>query len=836
MNLGTMLSNLVIGPLRLLFEVIFAITNRVLNEGASIIVLSIAVNILTLPLFLRADAIRKNRFASLHALKSALPLFLQFSLFLASHQFLSGLGCLNGSSFGPISDLSRPDQLLSLGGTRINILPILMAGSNLLAVVLYTKGEPWKSHVLPILTAVLFLVLLYNAPSGLTLFWMLSSLFSLGKSAVQNLVSGRKGSSSSRFRIPGILQGKPRPRLFFLFALLLALITGMLIPSSVIAASPLEFIERVQDLDPVWYVINASLYAVGTFILWFGVCYFLGTKPMKRGMELGAAALFGIFLVDFLFFRSGLGTMSNTLQYDVAPEFSILQKVLNLAVLIPVSAGMIWLLRKEENLVRILSLVMVFALCGLSCWNVWVIQSETNQARQVLDRNYEGAPEIPLSRDGKNVVVIMLDRAISSYLPCILQEKPELEEKFSGFIYYPNTVSFGMHTILGAPPLFGGYEYTPSAMNARDSEPLRDKHNEALLLLPTLFSGEGARVTVFDVPYPGNYTELGDYTLFDDLPNTNARIIHGLPATAGGLGSAEELRMRNFFCYSLTMSMPTVLFGTLYNMGGYNQARQTLLRPEEEADAPLVYDVQVTPSFLAEYEVLKNLGEMTRIQDGDEDTLLVMVNCMTHLPTLLREPEYVPSARIDNAAYDQAHENRFLAGPFAIQGFSDYQMAHYDVNMAALMLVGDWLENLKAEGVYDNTRIILAADHGFWLHQIKEGTLPDTGEDIMGYNPLLMVKDFNMDGPVQTNTAFMTNADVPMLALDRIIENPVNPFTGKPITGTAKTEPLQISISHEFQVGRDKGNTFPASQWYMLQPGGETLFDPSRWTLLTETE
>ena len=140
MSLGIMLSNLIIGPLKLLFEVIFSLSNRRFSEGLSIIVLSQTVNILVFPLYRRADALQKeerkteermapmvrhirsafqgdeqmmilqtyyrqNHYSPLHALKGAIPLLLQIPFFIAAYQFLNHLGCLRETSFGPISDL-----------------------------------------------------------------------------------------------------------------------------------------------------------------------------------------------------------------------------------------------------------------------------------------------------------------------------------------------------------------------------------------------------------------------------------------------------------------------------------------------------------------------------------------------------------------------------------------------------------------------------------------------------------------------------------------------------------------------------------------------------------
>lgn len=66
----------------------------------------------------------------------------------------------------------------------------------------------------------------------------------------------------------------------------------------------------------------------------------------------------------------------------------------------------------------------------------------------------------------------MLDRAISSFVPLIFNELPETAAEFNGFIWYPNTATYNGHTMMGSPPLYGGYEYTPEKINARDDEPL----------------------------------------------------------------------------------------------------------------------------------------------------------------------------------------------------------------------------------------------------------------------------------------------------------------------------------------------------------------------------
>ena len=148
------------------------------------------------------------------------------------------------------------------------------------------------------------------------------------------------------------------------------------------------------------------------------------------------------------------------------------------------------------------------------------IYGNTLPPSDTIPDNIEG-PHFELSRNGNNVVVIMLDRAMGPYIPFIFKEKPELYEKFAGFTYYKNTMSFSGKTNLAVPALLGGYEYTPVEMNKRDQEPLVDKHNEALLMMPVLFDKAGYEVTVCDPTY-ANYCWYPDLSLFDKYPGIDA--------------------------------------------------------------------------------------------------------------------------------------------------------------------------------------------------------------------------------------------------------------------------------------------------------------------------
>ena len=871
MTVGIILSNLILGPLKLLMEVIFSLVNRVLDVSGSIIVLSLTVNILVLPLYRRADAIqmetrekeamilpgirhiksvfkgdeqfmilqtyyRQNHYNPLYVLKGILPLLLQLPFFIAAYQFLSRLGCLQGHSLGPIQDLSLPDRIINVGGITLNLLPILMTIINLISGMFYAEYMTAKAKIQLMIMALFFLVLLYHSPAGLVFYWTMNNLFSLVKNLLQKLFPNGIRTIGRKRKL---LQGVPRPGLFFLLALLPTILTGFLIPSAVLAASPQEFISYPSDPNPLWYAVNAMLLATGTFVVWGGVYYALGSKYEKRGLEICAWVFFGVSLLNYFFFHNNLGNISSILIYDITPEFTTKQKLINLGVLFLTGAILGLMFIKKENLVKVMAFTIAMAMLGMSAQNLWKVYEESETVYRAQERYYRGNAEIPLSRKGRNVVIFMLDRAVSSYLPCIFYEKPELKDMYSGFVYYPNTLSFGAHTNIAIPALFGGYEYTPKRINERNRELLQDKHNEALLLMPTIFCRQGCQVTVFDAPYPGNYTNAGDYSLYDSLPGVNARKLFGAAETSGLWERFENVRLRNIFCYSLSMIVPTVLYGTVYNMGYYNRAAgsATLFSVNRELPSADYSNMERDLTFLMEYEVLRSLGNLTKVHDYSRDTLLMLDNGATHEQTILQEPEYYPVRNPNNDAYDEIHADRFLAGSCAIRMDTDFQMAHYHVNMAALMLIGDWLTQLKELGVYDNTRIIIVSDHGgYKLFQIEEGRLSESGEDIATYNPLLLVKDFGARGAICTDTSFMTNADVPILAMEDLINNPVNPFTGNQVNNEAKQAIQYVSISHSNNINSNNGTTYDIGRWYAVMPGGETLFDSSRWVLQEEEQ
>ena len=99
------------------------------------------------------------------------------------------------------------------------------------------------------------------------------------------------------------------------------------------------------------------------------------------------------------------------------------------------------------------------------------------------------------------------------------------------------------------------------------------------------------------------------------------------------------------------------------------------------------------------------------------------------------------------------------------------------------------------------------------------------------YYPILMVKDFDSEG-FSSSDVFMTNADVSLIALEGIIEDPVNPFTGNKLTDSAKyLDEQYIVVSEDWDVSKNNGNTYNPCQWYKVS---DDIWNKDNWEFIEE--
>lgn len=426
-----------------------------------------------------------------------------------------------------------------------------------------------------------------------------------------------------------------------------------------------------------------------------------------------------------------------------------------------------------------------------------------------------------------------MDRSLGFFLPYIMAERTELQQKFDGFTFYLNTLSFGPRTITALPALYGGYEYTSDKINERSDTLLRIKHNEALRLMPVIFQKNGFDVTVID-PSFANYRNPPDLSIYDDYPEIKTYTAEGLYSMPELVASDINIRNRNFFCYSLYKTAPLIFQPMLYTQGLYNDpdaitGRNAIETGFQKVNGLLTAD-GINAKFFDAYSVLVNLPSITQINDSNKNTYLSIDNNTAHEPTLLQMPDYRLEARVNNEEYEVTPVIRRSLDGRTINISTTDQLTHYHVNMAAFLILGEWMDFLRENEIYDNTRIIIAADHGQNMGFAETMFGENWYEDVTAFNPVLLWKDFGSTG-FSVDEQFMTNAEVPSLAMCGLIENPINPSTGNPVdNGERNSAYHDTQYNNEFRVEDNNGNTFYPGNWYRVH--GDNIFNLSNWEYL----
>ena len=416
---------------------------------------------------------------------------------------------------------------------------------------------------------------------------------------------------------------------------------------------------------------------------------------------------------------------------------------------------------------------------------------------------------IKLSKTNKNVIIVFLDRFLGAFLPKILEEKPELKEVYSGFVFYPNSVSYAINTVLGYPACIGGYEYTPLKLD-KDKRLFSEKWLEAALMLPTLFKDNGYLSTVVD---PLEENELiKNYT--DIYSSKGINIIkmmgkHNSKMQSSKLNDSkiqEQIKKRLYY-YSFLSISPNILKTFIYNEGFYLLKRRLKeLRNHKNSSEKRVMN---------SYSALMYMKYITKI-DSEQRTFTIIHNNLPHSFFLFKYPSYEYSIEPTNVGEDIFKDSR---------SFRSYHTA-----MATTLLVGEYLDYLKKSGIYDNTRIIIMADHGNPFVY-----LPDfskfNNDNVLQCNPLLMVKDFNQHNSLKTDYTFMTNADVPSIAVKDLIFNAKNPFTGKVISTGEKQKGATIYLDlylrnySQFTTNKAILEEFP-----IIKHVKDNIFNEKNWT------
>lgn len=893
MSFINILYTVILYPITQIIEISFKIFQKLFdNPGISVIGVSIVVTLLCLPLYIVAEHwqqverdtqsklkkgidrikttfsgdeqymilstyYKQNHYHPIMALRSSFGLLIQIPFFMAAYSCLSKMQGLQGQSFLFIRDMGQQDALFYIGNFPVNILPIAMTLINIIAGAIYTKGFELKDKLQIYGMALVFLVILYSSPSGLVLYWTMNNVFSLVKNIFYKLKNPLKvlyylmcaciglmdiyilfiysGAASITKRLAAcsamtiliaiplflklinwllnkplkqLMEDKKLRNILFIFSAIgITILCGLVLPSNLISSSTSEFSDIDNFTSPTIFLSYSFWQCFGLFVIWPVCIYFLFKDKVQSIISVLFSLIFICGLFNAFAFKGNYSSMDVTLKFiDGFKNPSSIYMLLNLIVvaLIIFIINFI-ILKNKTKIINSISLVITISLIVLSVINISKIKKDYKQVVAIKQSNEKADEDFKsifhVSKNGQNVILFMLDRAESSYFEDILKDFPELNNLLSGFTYYKNTASFNHHTLMGSPALYGGFDYTPAEMNKRNDISLKEKHNQALLLIPTLLRDNlNFESNLSDLAW-ANYDFYSDMSFVDGIDKINGYKLKGRYTADFKKEYSNTIKInnlsdgicRNLFWVSLFKIVPSPLRSVVYYDGSWWATEST-----NDLD-----------SLIDQYAILNYLKDITKIEENG-NYYCAINNETTHSNEPIKELNILDFSRV-----------------------SYPELKAYPTNCVSLLTIGDFFNYLKENDCYDNTKIVIVADHAI-------GTTPKA---LDGYNtpflvddyekdhlnPLLLVKDFNSTGDIVIDNSFMTNADVPSIIFKDLIENPVNPNTGNPINQDYKKDGITVTIDDLFMAHNTKDpNKFTVKEdsWYKIK---NNLFDDSCW-------
>lgn len=145
------------------------------------------------PQTMNAKVMELYRKEKVNPLGGCLPILLQIPVFIALYSTLNGAVELRQVSFWWIQDLARPDTVATIFGLAIN--PLIIAMTLLMALqqkLTPAAMDPTQQKMMMAMPFVM-LIMLYNLPAGLTLYWTVSQSLAILQLVIQKRMdSGEK--------------------------------------------------------------------------------------------------------------------------------------------------------------------------------------------------------------------------------------------------------------------------------------------------------------------------------------------------------------------------------------------------------------------------------------------------------------------------------------------------------------------------------------------------------------------------------------------------------------------------------------------------------------------
>ncbi len=732
---------------------------------------------------------RRFNYHPLSPIKVSFGFLIQIPFFFAAYHLLLNFPAFEGVGFLFIKDLGAPDRLATFGDTAINVLPIVMTAVNILSAYVYAARMDHKEKMQLWVLALIFLVVLYSASAGLVFYWTLNNLFSMMKNGIghffnlqylqspamevkdrpnENFVSDIKvwcqRTADHIFDVGSKSGSRPGFLPFAYFYCAIIYVVAVLNPLYIYYSSPDSFGINSESLFITHIVTMVGKCLVGGVGMYLITVFVGPLSSILTRLSLAVAVVVYIFgyAVDY---NLGIIRGVSFTNIEVLAGMSLSSKIIEALLLISLFAGV---LRYYHQIVKPVALFLAVVLVLQSVDAIKFVHNyKALFDRGSLTAEQKPVPTLPentgevfsFSRDHPNIVVFILDAFPAQLLSELLMVRSDLIEGLDGFTWFRNTVSTGGFTLPSTAALVGGHRYTVRQKNNDNEKTVGEFIDEAWSLYPHVFGGMGYSISFIDpqwitkdferllVDRGVNVHHYGQY-----IPYWRKKKVLSMEASISASFYDETL-----WQLSLFKSMPGFVKAC-----HYRRINATLNR----SSAKTQWSMQNTPLLnllSSEDDPAFNSSYIEKVQKNG--TANWMLNSYLKFWPILDLLDEVSNAISDKPTLKFFWSRATIRGGSQSAGcgpaVDDYLRGEYDkdgdeeytYHMAcALQALSDWFDWMKVNNVYDNTKIIIASDHGSsgrgrkWDHE--------------AIFALLMVKDFNERGSLHVSKQLMSNADI----------------------------------------------------------------------------
>ena len=590
---------------------------------------------------------------------------------------------------------------------------------------------------------------------------------------------------------------KNRNKIFLLSSLSVTILSGLFIPLSIINSSASSFNEYINIL------VNTFSISIGIFLFYPYFIYLLFSERIKSYVSVLYIFISYILLLNALLVIGNYGYLNDDLIFNTTEllKYSFVDLLYNIAVIAFVSISIFFIIRKNGIfIINNLYIIIILSLILLSSFNMIKITKENKSL--IVDNNYD-KDIFNLSKNGENIFVFILDMAISSHWNDVLNRFPEYKEKLDGFIFYPNTVSLRNYTVT-ISSIYGGYDYYPYQLSTNGNYNIIDKHNESLLSIPMSLKEYGYKSSILDPTYV-NMKDFSDLSIFKNYSNINAYnntvldnyvISKYIDDVEKYENNVIKLVYSKFLRLSIFRMLPIWLRYDFYS--------------DKKWFIPYNRSSNINSSMYY-YQMLLSTKEFTKINEDTNNYYNILHNIVTH------EPQYF------NSDFLPDYSTRELDIDDLSIYKDEYSTRHFYSSVGTLNCIVEFINFLKKNNVYDNTKIILVSDHGSYINttSFKYTNMKFASR----YNALLMFKDFNSRGNIKLDNNFMTVSDTAYLSVKHI-PNIKNYFTKNIITNDIKSNGIYIVALNTPSISFQFNNSFNFDYVYYVK---NNIFDIANW-------